>query len=69
MLTDLTGEKGDATMERFIVVANVKEIDPGRAKLIYFGYQSIAIFNVGGAFYATDEFCTAMVVHSLRVHS
>jgi 3-phenylpropionate/trans-cinnamate dioxygenase ferredoxin component len=58
MLTDLTGEKGDATTERFIEVANVKEIDPGRAKLIYFGYQSIAIFNVGGAFYATDEFCT-----------
>src|SRR5205807_9866342 len=45
-------------MERFIEVANVKEINPGRAKLIYFGYQSIAIFNVGGAFYATDEYCT-----------
>jgi 3-phenylpropionate/trans-cinnamate dioxygenase ferredoxin subunit len=45
-------------MERFIAVANVKEINPGRTGLIFFGYQSIAIFNVGGAFYATDEFCT-----------
>ena len=45
-------------MERFIEIANVKEINPGRAGLILFGYQSIAIFNVGGAFYATDEFCT-----------
>jgi 3-phenylpropionate/trans-cinnamate dioxygenase ferredoxin subunit len=45
-------------MERFIEVANVKEINPGRARLILFGYQSIALFNVGGAFYATDEFCT-----------
>ena len=45
-------------MERFIEVANVKEISPGRTGLIFFGYQSIALFNVGGAFYATDEFCT-----------
>src|SRR5512132_3375511 len=45
-------------MERFIEVANVKEINPGRVTVIHFGYQSIAIFNVGGAFYATDEFCT-----------
>ena len=45
-------------MERFIEVANVKEINPGQARLIHFGYQSIAIFNVGGAFYVTDEFCT-----------
>src|SRR5438445_10668639 len=45
-------------MEKFIEVANVKEINPGRARLIHFGYQSIAIFNVGGAFYANDEFCT-----------
>jgi len=48
----------ETIMERFIEVANVKEINPGRARLIHFGYQSIAIFNVGGAFYATDEFCT-----------
>ena len=45
-------------MERFIEVAKVKDINPGQAKLIHFGYQSIAIFNIGGAFYATDEYCT-----------
>ena len=45
-------------MERLIEVAKVKDISPGRAKLIHFGYQSIAIFNVGGAFYAIDEYCT-----------
>ena len=46
-------------MERLIEVAKVGDISPGRAKLIHFGYQSIAIFNVGGALYATDEYCTA----------
>jgi nitrite reductase/ring-hydroxylating ferredoxin subunit len=50
--------KGNKTMETFIEVAKVKEISPGRARLINFGYQSVAIFNVGGAFYAIDEFCT-----------
>ena len=45
-------------MERFIEVAKVKDIQPGGAGLIHFGYQSIAIFNIGGAFYATDEYCT-----------
>jgi nitrite reductase/ring-hydroxylating ferredoxin subunit len=45
-------------MERLIEVAKVKDISPGRAKLIHFASQSIAIFNVGGAFYAIDEYCT-----------
>jgi len=45
-------------MERFIEVANVKDIQPGQSKLIHLGYQSIAIFNANGAFYAVDEYCT-----------
>jgi nitrite reductase/ring-hydroxylating ferredoxin subunit len=45
-------------MKRLIEVAKVTDIKPGQAGLIHFGYQSIAIFNVGGAFYATDEYCT-----------
>jgi nitrite reductase/ring-hydroxylating ferredoxin subunit len=45
-------------MTRFIEVAEVKDIEPGRVGVVHFGYQSIAIFNVGGAFYATDEYCT-----------
>jgi nitrite reductase/ring-hydroxylating ferredoxin subunit len=50
--------KEDKAMERLIEVARVKDISSGRAKLIHLGYQSIAIFNVGGAFYAIDEYCT-----------
>ncbi|HXV83706.1 MAG TPA: nitrite reductase (NAD(P)H) small subunit [Candidatus Binatia bacterium] len=45
-------------MKSLIEVGNVKDIELGRAKLIHFGYQSIAIFNAGGAFYAIDEYCT-----------
>ena len=45
-------------MDRFIAVAKVKDIRPGQFGLIHLDYQSIASFNVGGAFYATDEYCT-----------
>jgi 3-phenylpropionate/trans-cinnamate dioxygenase ferredoxin component len=45
-------------MDRFITVAKVKDISPGQVTLIHLDYQSIALFNVGGAFYATDEYCT-----------
>jgi 3-phenylpropionate/trans-cinnamate dioxygenase ferredoxin component len=46
-------------MDRFITVAKVKDIRPGQFRLIHLEYQSIALFNVGGAFYATDEYCTS----------
>ncbi len=49
---------GDKTMKKFVEVGNVKDVQPGQAKLIHFGYQSIAIFNANGAFYAVDEYCT-----------
>ena len=45
-------------MESFIPVANVRDIKPGCGGLIHLADYSIAIFNVGGAFYATDENCT-----------
>jgi len=45
-------------MKSLVAVAHVKDIKPGRAGLVHLGCHSIAIFNAGGAFYATDEYCT-----------
>jgi 3-phenylpropionate/trans-cinnamate dioxygenase ferredoxin subunit len=45
-------------MKSLVAVAYVEEIKPGRAGLIHLEYHSIALFNAGGAFYATDEYCT-----------
>jgi nitrite reductase/ring-hydroxylating ferredoxin subunit len=45
-------------MKSLVAVAHVEDIKPGRAGLFHFGCHSIAIFNAGGAFYATDEYCT-----------
>jgi nitrite reductase (NADH) small subunit len=36
----------------------VSEVAPGQAKLLYLDDQPIAVFNVGGTFYATQEACT-----------
>ncbi|MGB7948456.1 MAG: Rieske 2Fe-2S domain-containing protein [Candidatus Binatia bacterium] len=45
-------------MKSLVAVAHVEDIRPGRAGLVHLGGHSIAIFNAGGAFYATDEYCT-----------
>jgi len=46
-------------MERLIKVANVSEVNPGKGKLIHVaGNGDIAIFNAGGAFYATQDHCS-----------
>jgi len=46
-------------MERFIKVASVSEVKPGKGKLIHVaGNGDIAIFNAGGAFYATQDHCS-----------
>jgi 3-phenylpropionate/trans-cinnamate dioxygenase ferredoxin component len=55
---ELTAKTGGNQMDRFITVAKAKDISPGQFRLIHLDYQSIALFNVGGAFYATDEYCT-----------
>lgn len=39
-------------------VAKLEEIPPGRAKKIQIDERRIAIFNVGGNFYAIDDCCT-----------
>ena len=45
-------------MKSLVSVAHVEDIKPGQAGLVHIGCQSIAIFNAGGAFYATDDYCT-----------
>jgi len=46
-------------MERFIRVASVDEVKRGKGKLIRMeDIGDIAIFNAGGAFYATQDHCS-----------
>lgn len=45
-------------MGKFVKVAQVSEVAPGGAKLVEAEGKSIALFNVGGAFYALDNTCT-----------
>ena len=45
-------------MKRFIKVANVRDVKPGRAELFQMEGILIAIFNAGGAFYAIEDYCT-----------
>lgn len=44
-------------MKGFQLVACVNEIPPGRAKIVQVSEKSIAIFNVGGAFFAVYNVC------------
>lgn len=38
-------------------VADVGEVADGQAKVVEVGERSIAVFNVGGQFYAIDNLC------------
>lgn len=40
-----------------VKVASVSEIAPGTAKVVTVGGNEIALFNVGGQFYAIDNAC------------
>ena len=42
----------------FVRVASVDEIAPGKAKVVTVGDRQVAVFNVGGTFYAIDDACT-----------
>lgn len=44
-------------MDRFIRVAGVTEIKPGKARFIHLGDIGIAVFNADGAFYALEDCC------------
>ncbi len=41
----------------FIMVARVADVPPGTAKAVVVGAREIALFNVGGTFYALDNTC------------
>ncbi|MBI2822860.1 MAG: non-heme iron oxygenase ferredoxin subunit [Acidobacteria bacterium] len=40
------------------VVGKKEEIQPGQARAVYVDGRRIAVFNVGGSFYAIDDTCT-----------
>ena len=44
-------------MAEFAKVATAAEVPPGQAKLVEAGGKRIALFNVGGAYYAIDDTC------------
>ena len=41
-----------------IKVAEVSDVDPGEAKTVEVDGQALALFNVDGTFYATDNTCS-----------
>ncbi len=41
-----------------VKVANCSEVAPGERTLVDVDGRAIALFNVGGAFYAIDDVCT-----------
>ena len=45
-------------MTEFVKVAKTGEIAPGEARAVEAAGKRIALFNVGGTFYAIDDACT-----------
>jgi 3-phenylpropionate/trans-cinnamate dioxygenase ferredoxin subunit len=45
-------------MSEFVRVASRSEIPPGGKKLVEVDGRAIAVFDVGGEFYAIDDVCT-----------
>lgn len=44
-------------MAEFVKVASLSELNPGSAKVVEVAGKTIALFNVGGKIYATDNTC------------
>lgn len=44
-------------MAEFVKVAKSDEIAPGQGKMVEVNGKKVALFNVGGAFYAIDDTC------------
>jgi len=44
-------------MAKFIEVALLEQIAPGKSKLVYVEEKSIALFNIDGMIYAIDDSC------------
>ena len=45
-------------MGEFTTIAETTEIPPGQAKCIEIADRKVAVFNVGGVYYAIDDTCT-----------
>ena len=45
-------------MTNFVKVARTDEIQPGQAKIVDVKGKQIALFNVGGEYFAIDNMCT-----------
>ena len=45
-------------MAELVTVAKTSELGPGQAKAVQVKGCTIALFNVGGTYYAIDETCT-----------
>jgi len=52
-----TGDSREKRVPRYVAVARIHEIPPGRSKVIREGDLQIALFNLGDIFYAIDNIC------------
>jgi nitrite reductase (NADH) small subunit len=48
---------GLVTTEAFVPVGAAADIAPGSFKLVKFDGREVAVFNIGGTFYAIDDLC------------
>jgi nitrite reductase/ring-hydroxylating ferredoxin subunit len=44
-------------MAQFVKVASTSELSPGQCKTVRVNGKSIALYNVDGTYYATDDIC------------
>lgn len=44
-------------MPRFVTVATLGELSPGKGKQVQVDGKSLALFNLGGSYYAIDDTC------------
>lgn len=45
-------------MAELVTVAKTSELGPGQAKAVQVKDRTVALFNVGGTYYAIDDTCT-----------
>jgi nitrite reductase/ring-hydroxylating ferredoxin subunit len=44
-------------MGTFVTVARTDDLQPGQGRLVELNHKRIALFNVGGRYYAIDDVC------------
>ncbi len=45
-------------MAGFVKVAKIQDVAPGQGRMVEVNGKTIAVFNVGGTYYAIDDTCT-----------